>query len=561
MSSFSKYYQDADMIDQTRFVFSNEAVHQLLLDMAKQRTTSNLFDVVVARLAKFSNVALARIWVLRPGDICDACHDKLECRDRRNCLHLVASAGRSNSDTNIQWNNLHGQHSRFPLGARKVGHIAATGKPVIVERISKESKWIADVDWANREQIQGFVGQPLVFQGKILGVLAVFTKLCLTHDSLNVLRVIADHAAAALANALAFEEIEQLKNKLELENTYLREELFDVASMGGFVGQSSLLHQVLNQIDVVAPTNASVLILGESGTGKELVAREIHHRSLRRDKPLIKVNCASIPKDLFESEFFGHVKGSFTGALSDRIGRFGAADGGTLFLDELGEIPLEHQSKLLRVLQEREYERVGENHTKKTDARIIAATNKDLQEEVKAKRFREDLYFRLNVFPIRVPPLRERKEDIIPLANHFLKMALKDMNRSEQRFNGQQLSQLQNYNWPGNVRELRNIVEQAAIYAHSGPLQLRLPETSEAGAINLSPRESRQAAMPDGAKRTATVLSEEEMLDQQRQNISAALKQCNWKVYGSDGAAALLGIRPTTLATRMKKMNLRRPVD
>lgn len=549
------------MIEPTSFNFSNEAVHQLLLNMAKQRTTNNLFDVVVARLADFSNVALARIWVLRRGDICDRCQVESECQDHSSCLHLVASAGRSSTDTKLQWNSLDGQYSRFPLGARKVGHIAATGKPVIVERISKESKWIADVDWANREHIQGFVGQPLVFQGKILGVLAIFTKFCLTHDVLDEIRVIADHAAAALANALAFEEIEQLKNKLELENTYLREELFDVASMGGFIGQSQLLHQVLNQIDVVAPTNASVLILGESGTGKELVARELHHRSLRRDKPLIKVNCASIPRDLFESEFFGHVKGSFTGALSHRIGRFGAADGGTLFLDELGEIPLEHQSKLLRVLQEKEYERVGDNHTRKTDARIIAATNKNLQEEVKMKRFREDLYFRLNVFPIRVPPLRERKEDIIPLANHFLKMALEDMNRSEQRFTVQQLSELQSYDWPGNVRELRNIVEQAVIYAHSGPLRLRLPETRETEDIHLCTKEPDLTSLSDGTESTSAILSEKEMVELQRLNTQAALRQCNWKIYGSDGAATLLGIRPTTLSTRIKKMNLQRPLD
>lgn len=548
------------MIVQSSFMFSNEAVHQLLLDMAKQRTTSNLFDVVVDRLAAFSNVALARIWVLRPGDICAECRVRSECQDHHNCLHLVASSGRSSIDPNLHWNKLCGQYSRFPLGTRKVGHIAATGKPVVVQQISADSQWIADVTWANKEQIKGFAGQPLVFQGKILGVLAVFTKLSLTDEILDVLRVIADHAAAALANALAFEEIEQLKDKLEEENTYLREELFDVSSLGGFVGQSRELHKVLNQIDVVAPTNASVLILGESGTGKELVAREIHHRSQRKDKPLIKVNCASIPRDLFESEFFGHVKGSFTGALSDRIGRFSAADGATLFLDELGEIPLEHQSKLLRVLQEGEFERVGENRTRKTNARIIAATNKHLAEEVEAKRFREDLYFRLNVFPIRVPPLRERTEDIIPLANHFLKLALQDMNRPKQQFTVSQLKQLQSYSWPGNVRELRNIVEQAAIYAHSGPLLLRMPESRCSGPLLSEPTMSYQTVMPGDAKADRGVLTEVEIIELHRENTIAALRECEWKIYGDDGAAALLGIKPTTLATRMKKMKLQRTI-
>ncbi|CAG37042.1 sigma-54-dependent Fis family transcriptional regulator [Desulfotalea psychrophila] len=537
------------MIDQTPFIFSNEVMHQLLLDMAQQRTTSNLFEVVVSRLATFSHVALARIWVLRPGDICHSCPVKAECHDRSNCLHLVASAGQSNTE-GVQWTNIHGKYRRFPLGARKVGHIAATSKPVVVEHINKDSQWILDVEWAQQEKIQGFAGQPLIFQGKVLGVLAVFTKINLTSDVLKVLRVIADHVAAALANTLAFEEIEILKQKLELENSYLREELFDVASMGGFVGNSYALQQVLNQVDAVAPTNASVLILGESGTGKELVAREIHHRSSRKDKPMIKVNCASIPRDLFESEFFGHAKGAFTGALADRNGRFSAADGGTLFLDELGDIPLEHQSKLLRVLQEGEYERVGENQTRKTDVRIIAATNKNLHEEIVAKKFREDLYFRLNVFPIRVPPLRERKEDIELLANYFLQKILQEMNITQQQFNMQQLQELKEYDWPGNVRELRNIVERSAIFSLSGPLRLHLPETAD------SSTHSHAITTED----SSVILSEKKMLELQRENTRAALAQCNWKIYGIDGAATLLGIKPTTLATRIKKMNLKRPV-
>ncbi len=544
------------MIAHSSSPFSSEAIHQLLLEMAQQRTANHLFEVVVARLASLSNVALARIWVLRPGDICSRCPVVDECQDHGHCLHLVASAGRSSVNPDLQWTNLQGQYSRFPLGVRKVGHIAATGKPIVVEQISRESTWIADVDWALRENIQGFAGQPLVFQGKIHGVLAVFSKRCLTPDVLDVLRVVADHVAAAAANALAFEEIEQLKNSLELENSYLREELFDIASHGGFVGQSRELHQVLNQIEVVAPTNASVLILGESGTGKELVAREIHHRSQRKDKPLIKVNCASIPRDLFESEFFGHVKGAFTGALRDRIGRFAAADGGTLFLDELGEIPLEHQSKLLRVLQEGEYERVGENRTRSTNVRIIAATNKNLEEEVRQKRFREDLYFRLNVFPIRVPPLRERKEDVVALAKHFLIMALQDMKRPLQSFTEQQLHQLQCYDWPGNVRELHNIVEQAAIYAHTGRLQLCLPETGAVSATGAATDPEGRNCVAGGSSPLPEILSEQEMLRFQRENTEAALIRCNWKIYGPDGAAVLLGIRPTTLATRIKKMGL-----
>lgn len=544
------------MNDQSMFSGRNEAVHQLLLEMAQQRTTNTLFDIVVSRLADFPTVALARIWVLKPGDNCHDCFVKSECLDQANCLHLVASCGRSVCEPKVQWVNTHGQYSRFPLGIRKVGYIAATGKPVIVEQIDKDSKWIANIDWAHQEQIKGFAGQPLVFQGKVLGVLAIFTKTCLTPSVLDILRVIADHAAAAVANALAFEEIEQLKKKLELENTYLREELFDVTAFGGFVGKSNLLRQVLNQIELVAPTNASVLILGESGTGKELVAREIHHRSMRKDKPMIKVNCASIPKDLFDSEFFGHAKGSFTGAFAEREGRFSAADGGTLFLDEIGEIPLEHQSKLLRVLQEGEYERVGENRTRKTNARIIAATNKKLETEVKAGRFREDLYFRLNVFPIKVAPLRERKEDIEPLANHFLQMALRDMNRPEKRLTMHHLQQLQGYAWPGNVRELRNIIERTAILADSGPLRWQLPEGIAEVVDNIDTTTAGHATTTGDS---SMILTEKDMLKLQRDNIETALKHCKWKIYGADGAAMLLGIKPTTLSTRIKKMNLKGP--
>lgn len=545
-----------NMNDQSILSGRNEAVHRLLLEMAQQRTTNTLFDIVVSRLANFPTVALARIWVLKPGDKCHDCFVRSECLDQTNCLHLVASAGQSACDPELQWVNIHGQYSRFPLGIRKVGYIAATGKPVVVEQIDKNSKWIANIDWAHQEQIEGFAGQPLVFQGKVLGVLAVFTKTCLTPSVLDILRVIADHAAAALANALAFEEIERLKKKLELENTYLREELFDVTAFGGFVGKSNLLRQALNQIELVAPTNASVLILGESGTGKELVAREIHHRSTRKDKPMIKVNCASIPKDLFDSEFFGHARGSFTGAFAEREGRFSAADGGTLFLDEIGEIPLEHQSKLLRVLQEGEYERVGENRTRKTNARIIAATNKNLETEVKAGRFREDLYFRLNVFPIKVAPLRERKEDIEPLANHFLQMVLRDMNRPEKRLTMRHLQQLQGYDWPGNVRELRNIIERTAILADSGPLRWQLPDAI-AEVVDIIDTTTAGHATTTGG--ISMIRTEKEMLEFQRENIGAALKHCKWKIYGADGAAMLLGIKPTTLATRIKKMNLKGP--
>src|SRR5882724_10386970 len=244
----------------------------------------------------------------------------------------------------------------------------------------------------------------------------------------------------------------------------------EARAFGDLVGQSFALRQIISQIDVVAPTEASVLILGETGTGKELVAREIHNRSQRKDKPLVRVNCASIPKDLFESEFFGHVRGAFTSAIKDRAGRFETAQGGTIFLDEIGEVPLEMQSKLLRVLQEKRYERVGEDRTRVADVRTVAATNRDLKKEAAAGHFREDLYYRLNVFPIHVMPLRDRMDDIPQLARHFVELSAKELKCAKPRLTKAGIAKLQNYDWPGNVRELRNVIERAVILARGGSL-------------------------------------------------------------------------------------------
>ena len=315
------------------------------------------------------------------------------------------------------------------------------------------------------------------------------------------------------------------------------------------VGESSALHAVLNRIQVVAPTDSTVLILGETGTGKELIAREIHRRSNRKDKPLIRVNCASIPKELYESEFFGHVKGAFTGAFKDRIGRFEAANGGTLFLDEIGEIPLDLQSKLLRALQEKQYERVGDDLTKRVDVRIIAATNRDLREEVTAGRFREDLYYRLNVFPLEVASLRERHEDIPLLAKHFVDLVVKETKCPKPRLTAAGIATLQYYDWPGNIRELRNVIERAAILARGGPLEFDLPITELPSEVVLSVDE--ETAAPE-------FFTEPEMLRRERDNLLVVLEKTGWKIKGADGAAELLGVKPTTLLSRIKKMGLKR---
>ena len=353
-------------------------------------------------------------------------------------------------------------------------------------------------------------------------------------------------AEEELRTALA--EVEALKDRLHDENQYLREELRAEYNFEEMVGESPAMANVRAAIETVAPTDANVVISGETGTGKEIVTRAIHALSGRRDKPLIKVNCASIPRELFESEFFGHVKGAFTGAIKDRVGRFQLADQGTLFLDEISEIPLEVQGKLLRVLQEGEFEKVGEAKTRRADVRIIAATNRSLKEEVEGGRFRQDLYYRLNVFPIDVPPLRHRGEDTQLLAIHYLERAVRKLSRGPGSLTSAEASHLMSYDWPGNVRELQNVIERAVITNRGGPLSFDLPSSEGSGPS--------APGIALGAE--VGVVSDAEMRRWERDNVLRALERTNWRVYGPEGAAALLGVRATTLASRIKKLGLGR---
>ncbi|MEK9628731.1 MAG: sigma 54-interacting transcriptional regulator [Nitrospinota bacterium] len=349
----------------------------------------------------------------------------------------------------------------------------------------------------------------------------------------------------------AFNEIQRLRKQLELENEYLSEEMGELQSFGGIIGQSPSLQNILKRIEMVANTDANVLISGESGTGKELIANEIHKRSNRSNRPLIRVNCASIPRELYESEFFGHVKGAFTGAIKDRVGRFELADEGTLFLDEVGEIPLDLQSKLLRVLQEGTFERVGDERTLKTNVRIIAATNKNLKNEVGKGNFREDLFYRLNVFPLEVSPLRERKMDIPLLAVHFLKRAEKNFNRTGIKITKGNLIQMENYPWPGNIRELQNVIERAVIISKPGRLTLDLPEDPT------QRKHSRQKNNKDiFFQGRVSTFAEIKLFE--RENILKALNQTGWKIFGAGGAAELLGVPPTTLTTRIQRLGLKK---
>jgi transcriptional regulator with GAF, ATPase, and Fis domain len=438
------------------------------------------------------------------------------------------------------------------MGVGVVGKIGLSGKQTILRNLDKDPGELQHVEWLKREHILGFNGVPIVYKGEVLGVVAVFSRANVPDEAVMWGRIFADHVAGAIANARAFEEIQRLTNQLEQRNAYLEEEVVEARAFGDLVGQSAALRQIVSQIDLVAPTDASVLILGETGTGKELVAHEIHCRSRRAEKPFVRVNCASIPKELYESEFFGHARGAFTGAIKDRAGRFETADGGTLFLDEIGEIPLELQSKLLRALQEKCYERVGEDQTREVDVRILGATNRDLKKEVAAGRFREDLYYRLNVFPIHVVPLRERREDIPPLAQHFVELSVKQLRAPKPRLTRAGISALQNYDWPGNIRELRNVIERAVILARGGVMEFDLPSaeiTAPArGVKNLT----------EGENQLRDYFTEAEMRQREKENTLSILERTGWRIKGADGAAELLGIKPTTLVSRIKKMGLKR---
>src|SRR6185503_934012 len=349
----------------------------------------------------------------------------------------------------------------------------------------------------------------------------------------------------------AFEENARLRAELERERDYLREEVQVQMNFGRIIGESPALKQMLARIEAVAQTSASVLILGESGVGKELVAHVIHARSPRSQGPLVKVNCASIPHELFESEFFGHVKGAFTGAIRDRVGRFELADGGTIFRDEVGEIPLDLQSKLLRVLQESEYERIGDDRTHSVDVRVIAATNRDLERAVAEGKFREDLFYRLSVFPIEVPSLRARGDDVLQIASHFLERTCQEFGHRPLTLSKQQAALLKRYDWPGNIRELKNVIERAVILSRGKVLRLDLAMNDILNSVAVPSPEAKEAE--------SSLLTELDVRELERKNTLLALEMAQWRVSGPNGAAKLLGVKPTTLTDRVKKFKLRKP--
>jgi len=480
--------------------------------------------------------------------------------DHRHALRLVVAESAIPSDLFVPGLEL-------PLEGSHAGWAFLNQRVFFRPDLAKERQYEGEAVLL-REGFRSLVVVPLVVRGKSIGTLNLGSLKPMQYGAAEaeLLREVANQLALAIENMREYEEIGRLKAQLERENVYLREEITDQHNFKEIVGNSPALLAALRLIDRVAPTDTTVLILGETGTGKELVARAIHSRSPRHTHPLVKVNCGAIPAGLIESELFGHVRGAFTGALDRRVGRFELADGGTLFLDEVGELPLDMQVKLLRVLQEHEFESVGSSRTTKVDVRIIAATNRDLQHEVSAGRFRADLYYRLNVLPVRVPPLRERREDIPQLTLLFVQRYAKRIGRTIAGVSRDSMERLATYQWPGNVRELENVIERALVLSAADVLEIGtelLPKLLPSETLGLAPATaSMAAAMPErprpGPTARAAAVLPNSLDDVQRIHITDTLKQTGWVIEGPRGAARILNLHPNTLRSRMKKLGVAR---
>ncbi len=417
----------------------------------------------------------------------------------------------------------------------------------------------SDIEFA--EGLRAYCAIPLVNRGRALGILAILrtTEAPFSQEDINFLSRASGQIAIAIENACAYHEISQLKDKLAQEKLYLEEEIRSEMNFENIIGNSPALKHVLELVETVATSDSTVLLLGETGTGKELIARAIHDRSRRKDRTFVKLNCAAIPTGLLESELFGHEKGAFTGAITQKTGRMELADQGTLFLDEVGDIPIEIQPKLLRALQEREFERLGSTHTRRVNIRLVAATNRDLEKMIAAREFRNDLYYRLHVFPIRIPPLRERKEDIPQLVSYFVQKFAKQMQKKIETISPAVMKGLTAWTWPGNIRELENFIERAVIITRGKSLEAPLRELERTNTIEFphaNPPEVEQVVR----ERTDLPIDKTTVADgyerKQRDEIIRALTTCKGRVGGSDGAAARLGMNRTTLLSRMKKFGL-----
>ncbi|MGE0160800.1 MAG: sigma 54-interacting transcriptional regulator [Gemmatimonadales bacterium] len=510
-----------------------------------------VLEALAHGLVDHGGLAAVQIWLYMPDSECPHCAHLASDHDEA-VLHSLARAGKVHPDHMRT-------HHRLPLGWNGPGVAAETRTPFLVNDLQTVvagyrsdpassplmalgKNWDADMDWCDWGGFEGGVVYPLLVRGdELVGAFAAISDRTITEEEFAHLGVFAHQAAISIRSAQLLHEANRLRARLADENAYLKEEIRLEGGFEGIVGSSEALRSTQRLIEQVARTESTVLLLGETGTGKELIARAIHTMSPRAPRPIIKVNCGAISPSLIESELFGHERGAFTGAARRRIGRFELADGGTLFLDEVGELPPDAQVKLLRVLQEQEFERVGGDRTIQVDVRLIAATNRDLEEEVRQGRFRADLYYRLNVFPVRVPPLRERAGDIPILARHFVEQFARKLSKPLKDLSAGSLERLRRYPWPGNVRELQNVLERACVLADSAIV--------EVGDLQLA----RALPIDDG---NDGLVSMEEM---ERRHIRRALEASGGRIQGAGGAATLLGLHPNTLRSRMEKLGVARP--
>ena len=453
------------------------------------------------------------------------------------------------------------QEITVPLETTPSGICFTTGQPFLargkeIDRFPNEI-----IRTLRSEGVQTICCVPLITQGRTLGTLNLASRRedAFPAEDVELLQQVSAQIAIAVENALAFKQIDALKDKLAEEKLYLEEEIRSEFNFEEIVGDSAALKRALAQVEVVAPAGTAVLITGETGTGKELIARAIHNLSPRRERTFVKVNCAAIPGGLLESELFGHERGAFTGALTQKIGRFELADRGTLFLDEIADLPLELQPKLLRVLQEQEFERLGSNRTQHVDVRIVAATNGDLAKLAAERAFRSDLYYRLNVFPIHIPALRERPEDVPHLVRYFVQKFSRSLNKGVAYIPADAMDALSGYSWPGNIRELENFIERAVLLSPGKELRVPISELKPATVAPDASADSSLAASSLTAH-TSSGSSISTLEDAERQHILRALRQTEWRIAGPKGAAVLLGMKRTTLQARMRKLGVRRPV-
>ena len=636
-----------------------ESLLSIAATAAAEHNFQIVLDTVVNGLAQQPGVAHARIWLLKPGDICQDCLLKDDCADQTQCLHSVAGAG---TVSKVDLSALHEQFRRVPLANRLVGRVATEGISILHKDLPQQVEGVVRQDWVEQEGLRSFAAHPLVFRGKTLGVLLISSRETISEQEFAWFKMFADQAAVAITNAQAFEALQQAqaaeqkraqelkqvidvapqhmfiweadanvsygnraareyfgsippkppmefldlvahpedvealkkgikaamarsepfemevrmrrhdgeyrwflyqlkplrdeeghvsrwcgtrididdqkrtRDRAQRENLALREEVDKTSMFEEIVGTSPALRAVLTRVSKVAPSDSTVLITGETGTGKELIARAIHKRSPRASRPFVSVNCAAIPRDLIASELFGHEKGAFTGALQRRLGRFELAEGGTIFLDEIGELTAETQVALLRVLQEREFDRVGGSRPIRADVRVIAATHRDLPAAIAAGTFRSDLFYRINVFPVQVPPLRDRKEDIRLLVEYFIDRYSSKAGKKITSIDKKSLAHLQSYSWPGNIRELQNVIERSVIVCDTDEFSV------DESWLSVRPASSRPL--------------QDDLVAQEKERIEAALAETRGRVSGPSGAAAKLDIPASTLDSKIKSLKI-----